>query len=116
MDPETQSLQVDDRIDDRLPRPVVRDVAPAVGVHELDAGRLKQRLVRQHMLPRALPPRDRHHRRMLDQEHPVRYALGPAFDERSMPLALQGKRVRVGHAAKPLDLEWLVAPVHRPQA
>jgi hypothetical protein len=53
---------------------------------------------------------------MLDQQHPVRNALGPPFHERSMPLTLQGKRVRVGHAAKPLDLEWLVAPVHRPQA
>ena len=116
MDAEPQPLQVDDRIDDRLPRPVVCHVAPAVGVHEFHAGRSKQRLVRQHMLARALPSRDRHHRRMLDQEHLVRNALRPAFDERSMPLALQGKRVRVGHAAKPLDLEWLVAPVHRPQA
>ena len=116
MDAKPQPLQVDDRIDDRLPRTVVRHVAPAVGVHELDAGGPKERLVRQHMLARALPPRDRHHRRMLDQEHPVRYSLGPPFHERSVPLALQGKRVRVGHAAKPLDLEWLVAPVHRPQA
>ena len=115
MDTEPQPLQVDDRIDDRLPRTVVRHVAPTVGVHEFDAGGPKERLVRQHMLARTLPSRDRHHRRMLHQKHPVRNALGPAFHERSVPLALQGKRVRVGHAAKPLDLEWLVAPVHRPQ-
>ena len=83
-------LQVEDRVADELARPVEGRLAAAVGLDDLDRGVLGD------VELRALvgAPAERHHRRVLEQDHRVR---DRALRDRARERALQIPRLLVRH-------------------
>src|SRR5262249_189384 len=97
-------LEVDDRVSDDLPRAVIRDVAAASRLEDVDAQRF-QMIVRGDDI-RAAPvalDAQRDDARMLQEDPQVR-PPGPAglFGER----ALHRERVGVGNDAEAPDFKW----------
>ena len=95
--------QVEDGIADDLPRPVIGDVATAVGGMEGDAGAAQDLFAGQEVLHVAVAPQ-RDGVRVLQQEELVGDGAGLALGHEPL---LQGERARVLHAARfaPLALK-----------
>jgi hypothetical protein len=75
-------VQIEDRVADELPGPVVRRLAAAIGLDDVDvgSGRHVQLVV-------SGPPAEGDHRRMLDQDHRVGdRALGNRAGQRALQL------------------------------
>ncbi len=98
MDAKMQSLQVNDWIDDHLPRSVVRDITATISLAKQDSCRCKTRLISKHVPRGSHAPSDGNHRRMLHHQHPMRSPRRPTLNEGRVTGALHFKRIGVGHA------------------
>ena len=65
MDPDSHEVQVDDGIGDQLSRPVIGDIAAAVGLFDLDATFRERGLGRDQVPGRTGPPGDGDDRRVV---------------------------------------------------
>ena len=97
--------QVEDRIADELPRPVVGRLAAAVGLDDLDAGALRH----MHLAGLGASPQ-RDHGRVLQQHHRVQQLTAR---DRAGQRALQVPRLEIGH--QPLGLKQVCGPAHASQ-
>jgi hypothetical protein len=101
-------LEIDDRISDQLAGTMVRDVAAAAGLVNLDAARGKEIGRRQDVRPAAVAAdAEREDVRMLEENQQIADAPRlPLLDERS----LERKRVEVGDASEPANVKAAQGP------
>ena len=106
---EPEPLDVEDRIRDELPGPVVGHIAAAVGLDLLDPVRGKHRVAREDMRGRTHPLRHRDDRRIvLEEKHRHRRIASARLargHERRVRLALDRERIGVPDATEVDDAE-----------
>lgn len=107
MDPDPESVEVHDRIDDQLTWTVVGDVSSSVGLVALDAMPSQRSLIRQDVSRSPWTPGHRDHWRIvLEQEKvPRGVFFTPSRDHIRLKSLLEVQRLRVTDSSKVLDLQ-----------
>lgn len=104
--PQTQPFDVDDRIGDQLPRPVVGHISAAIRLDALDPVPGEQRVIGEHVRRGFGPTGHRHdRRRMLKEKDAHRHASRAARDNALVRRTLDRKRIAIGDAAEVNDLD-----------